>query len=80
MTSNDFRALRKSMGMTQHTLAGALLMGKSGWQSISDWETGKRAIPGPVQIAVNHLANCKPEQIGRVTVAHLPLLENADDR
>ena len=71
MTSNDFRALRKSMGMTQHTLAGALLMGKSGWQSISDWETGKRAIPGPVQIAVNHLANCKPEQIRRVTVAHL---------
>jgi DNA-binding transcriptional regulator YiaG len=58
MTPSEFRTLRKSMGHTQHTLAEALLMGKSGHQTVSDWERGLRPIPGPVQIAMEHLANC----------------------
>jgi hypothetical protein len=34
-------------------------MGKSGHQTISDWERGLRPIPGPVQVAMEHLANCQ---------------------
>jgi len=59
MTPADFTALRKLMGHTQHSLAEALLMGKHGWQTISSWETGRTPIPGPVQIAMDHLANCR---------------------
>ena len=60
MTTADFTAARKAMGHTQHTLAAALKMGKHGWQTISGWETGKTPIPGPVQVAMGHLLNCKP--------------------
>ena len=59
MTPTDFQALRKSMGHTQHTLAESLGMGAHGWQTISAWENGKRDIPGPVKIAMDHLANCQ---------------------
>lgn len=55
MTSADLRTARKALGMTQHTLAEALRMGRNGWQSVSEWENGKRPIPGPVAIAVNCL-------------------------
>lgn len=58
MTPEDFRAARKAMGHTQHTLAVALRMGRHGWQTISAWENGKTPIPGPVQVAMEHLANC----------------------
>ncbi len=60
MTPADFTALRKAMGHTQHSLAVALRMGKHGWQTISGWETGKAPIPGPVQVAMEHLAHCRP--------------------
>lgn len=59
MTAADFTAARKAMGHTQHTLAAALRMGKHGWQTISSWENGKTPIPGPVQIAMEHLAHCR---------------------
>jgi len=59
LTPDVFTALRKSMGHTQHSLAVALRMGKSGHQTVSDWERGLRPIPGPVQIAMDHLANCR---------------------
>jgi transcriptional regulator with XRE-family HTH domain len=62
MTPNDLRNARKAMGYTQHSLADALRMGKSGWQTISDWERDVRPIPGPVQIAVEHLLNCSTIQ------------------
>ena len=55
MTHDDFRTARKALGMTQHALAEALGMGTHGWQSVSEWENGKRPIPGPVAIAVNCL-------------------------
>ena len=61
MTPADFRTLRKGMGHTQHTLAVALLMGEHGWKTIGEWERGKRDIPGPVQVAINCLANHKPK-------------------
>lgn len=52
MTPDQLRTARKRLGLTQHALAGALRMGKHGWQTISAWENGKTPIPGPVQIAV----------------------------
>lgn len=48
----DLRAARKALGLTQHGLAEALRMGKSGWQSVSRWEKDGGTIPGPVQVAV----------------------------
>jgi hypothetical protein len=30
-------------------------MGKSGWQSVSRWESDGNTIPGPVQVAVEAL-------------------------
>ena len=57
MTPAQFQAHRKALGLTQHALAEALGMGTHGWQSVSEWENGKRPIPGPVAIAVNCLAH-----------------------
>jgi len=48
------------LGLTQHGLAEALLMGAHGWQTVSAWERGKRPVPGPVIIAMEHLLNCAP--------------------
>lgn len=58
MTPERFRTARKSLGMTQKQLAEALRMGTHGWQTISKWEGGGATIPGPVQVAMEHLANC----------------------
>jgi DNA-binding transcriptional regulator YiaG len=55
MTPPDLRAARKRLGLTQHGLAEALRMGKSGWQSVSRWEKDGNTIPGPVQVAVQLL-------------------------
>lgn len=52
MTPADLRAARKSLGLSQHGLAEALRMGKSGWQSVSRWEKDGGTVPGPVQVAV----------------------------
>ena len=55
MTAEQFVASRKAMNLTQKQLAKQLLMGKHGWQSISRWEGGEVAIPGPVEIAIGAL-------------------------
>jgi DNA-binding transcriptional regulator YiaG len=55
MSPSDLRAARKALGLTQHGLAEALRMGKSGWQSVSRWEQDGNTIPGPVQVAVEAL-------------------------
>jgi DNA-binding transcriptional regulator YiaG len=57
MKPADLRAARKRLGLTQHGLAEALRMGKSGWQSVSRWEQDGNTIPGPVQVAVEALLN-----------------------
>lgn len=57
MTADDFRAARKAMGHTQHSLAEALLMGRHGWQTISAWENGKTPVPGPVRLAMRYLVS-----------------------
>jgi DNA-binding transcriptional regulator YiaG len=59
MTPADLRAARKALGLSQHGLAEALRMGKSGWQSVGRWEKDGCDIPGPVQIAVQCLLDHK---------------------
>lgn len=55
MSPADLRKARKRLGLTQNELAGALRMGKNGYQSVGRWETDGNTIPGPVQIAVECL-------------------------
>ena len=52
MTPEQFRAARKTLGLTQKGLAVELRMGKHGWQSISKWECGDNPVPGPVEVAL----------------------------
>ena len=65
MTADEFSSARKALGLTQKGLAEALRMGTHGWQSISKWENGDHAVPGPVTLALEHLncpTNAKKEQ------------------
>lgn len=55
MIPAELRAIRSRLGLTQHGLAKALRMGKSGWQSVSRWEQDGNTIPGPAQVAVESL-------------------------
>ena len=55
MTPEQFRDVRKTLGLTQKALAEALRMGRHGWQSISKWESGDNPIPGPVTVAIEYL-------------------------
>ncbi len=55
MLPSELRTARKALGLTQHALAEALLMGKSGWQSVGRWEKDGGTVPGPVQVAVKLL-------------------------
>lgn len=52
MTPDELRAARKRLGLTQHGLAGALRMGKWGFQSVAKWEKGEIPVPGPAAVAV----------------------------
>ena len=52
MTPADLRAAISTLGLTQHTLAETLRMGRWGFQSVGKWVRGEVPIPGPVQVAV----------------------------
>lgn len=52
MTPDEFRAARKALGLTQHTMAEALRMGKWGYQTIGKWERGEAEIPGPITLLI----------------------------
>lgn len=55
MTPDDFRAVRNSLGLTQHELAKALEMGRWGFQTVGKWERGEQPVPGPVRVALRCL-------------------------
>ena len=52
MSPDDLRAARRTLGLTQPQLAQALRLGSRGGQTVSDWERGKRPVPGPAQVAI----------------------------
>jgi len=55
LTPADLRAAMKQLGLTQHTLAEELRMGRWGFQSVGKWVRGEVPIPGPAQVAVELL-------------------------
>lgn len=57
MTPADLRVARKVLGLTQSGLAKALrLSERNGDRSIRIWEQDGNTVPGPVQVAVELLA------------------------
>jgi transcriptional regulator with XRE-family HTH domain len=60
MTGQQFLDARTKLGLTQRAMAGALRLGSHGWQTISGWENGHKPVPGPVQLAVEHLLAAVP--------------------
>jgi DNA-binding transcriptional regulator YiaG len=53
MTPAELKAARKALGLTQQGLADALrLTGPYAKDTVRSWESGRRPISGPVQVAV----------------------------
>lgn len=55
MDPAELRTAMRTLGLTQHTLAEALRMGKWGFQSVGKWCRGEVPVPGPVQVALEML-------------------------
>lgn len=52
MTGEELRATRLRMGWTPEELAAVLRVSKAG---VYSWETGRRAVPGPVAVLLDVL-------------------------
>lgn len=53
MIAEDVRAARQKLGLTQEGLADALLLtGPYGKDTVRSWESGRRPISGPAQVAI----------------------------
>lgn len=52
MTADELRAALRTLGLTYHTAAEALRMGKWGYQSVGKWARGEIPVPGPVAVAL----------------------------
>lgn len=55
MTSDEVRAARHLLGMTQDQLAKALRMGLDGKRAVRRWESGDRSISGPASVAIEFM-------------------------
>lgn len=55
MTSDEVRAARHLLGMTQDQLAKALRMGGDGKRAVRRWESGDRHISGPASVAIEFM-------------------------
>ena len=55
MTSDEVRAARYLLGMTQDQLANALRMGGDGKRAVRRWESGDRHISGPASVAIEFM-------------------------
>ena len=55
MTSDEVRAARYMLGMTQDQLANALRMGGDGKRAVRRWESGDRHISGPASVAIEFM-------------------------
>jgi DNA-binding transcriptional regulator YiaG len=56
MTPTELREARDRLGLTQGELAKVLALGDDNARTIRRWETGERAIPGPVAVAMRLMA------------------------
>lgn len=69
-TPEEIRAARKTLGLTQHGLALALLMeGESAWQTISAWENGERKVTGPAWKAIQLMLAARAASLAGKTPA-----------
>lgn len=74
MRADEFRTARKSLGMTQTELGSWLEMrAVEPRRSIHDYEAGRRAIPGPVVLALtleieNRMLRAQVATLSRVTM------------
>lgn len=55
MTPHQFRAALKALGLTYHTAATVLRMGKWGWQSVGKWARGENPIPSGVALEIEQM-------------------------
>lgn len=55
MNSDEVRAARHMLGMTQDQLAKALRMGLDGKRAVRRWEAGDRCISGPASVAIEFM-------------------------
>ena len=62
MTSDEVRAARYLLGMTQDQLAKALRMGGDGKRAVRRWESGDRHISGPASVAIEFMLAAMNEQ------------------
>lgn len=63
MTAAEFAAARAALKMTMAELGRALeLEGRDPGQTIRRYETGARAVPGPVRVAVRLMLAAKPKR------------------
>jgi DNA-binding transcriptional regulator YiaG len=53
MTPAEVKAARKQLGLTQSQLAERLkITGKNAADTVRSWESGRRPISGPAQVAI----------------------------
>lgn len=55
MTPDQFRLHLRTLGLTYHTAAEALRMGRWGYQSVGKWARGETPVPGPVQVVLEFM-------------------------
>ena len=62
MTPAEFRHTREAMGLSLEDMARALEVTK---RAVQFWETGDRAVPGPVRVALRLMSRLKRSKGGR---------------
>lgn len=62
MNLEELRAARRKLGLTASGLAKALRLGKGGDRTVRRWEYGERAIPGPVQVAIEMMLKAHDDE------------------
>ena len=72
MTPNQLRLALKQLGLTYHTAAETLHMGKWGWQTIGKWARGEAPIPGPARKAVELLLEQQGTSIDAIDMIDEP--------
>jgi transcriptional regulator with XRE-family HTH domain len=60
MEGKQLQQIRQSRGWTQEELAEKLRLGKGGGRTVRRWETGERAVPGPVVSYLEMLPPVRP--------------------
>lgn len=60
MSPADFRTALQALGLTYHTAAETLRMGKWGYQTVGKWARGEAPIPGPAQVAIELMLRQRP--------------------